>query len=246
MTALKNLSRQSAPAFELKARMMTLSILRVLSADIANLFRQLDAKIATAPDLFQNFPILLDFEDLPEDAQRGFDIAQLNWQLRDRSFVPVGLRGAGDVLTGIAAGVGIGVIAAAPERVRKQAKSEATQPIATNMLIRQPVRSGQQIYAEGGDAIILSTVSPGAEVLADGNIHIYGSLRGRALAGVRGNTEARIFCHDLDPELIAIAGHYCLSDSIDESRRGTSVQIFLRDESLIIEGLQAQRLETTK
>ena len=73
MTALKNLSRQSAPAFELKARMMTLSILRVLSADIANLFRQLDAKIATAPDLFQNFPILLDFEDLPEDAQRGFD-----------------------------------------------------------------------------------------------------------------------------------------------------------------------------
>jgi septum site-determining protein MinC len=231
---------QAPPAFEIKGRMVTLSMLRVLTSDLDALREQLDAKIAAAPDLFHNFPVLLDFEGLPGDSQGAFDIARLDRLLRERSFVPVGIRGAGDVLSGIAAGVGLGVVSAgaSAEAVRRKAVTDSAAPArGPNVLIKDPVRSGQQIYAKGGDLVVLSTVSPGAELLADGNIHIYGSLRGRALAGVAGNTDARIFCRDLDAELVSIAGHYRVSEQILEAERRNPVQIFLKGESLVIDNL---------
>lgn len=238
MALVHNLAQPPQKAFELKGRMMTLSVLRVLTSDLDILSQQLDAKIAAAPDLFQNFPVLLDVEALPPDAQRAFDIARLDRLLRERSFVPVGMRGAGDVLCGIAAGVGIGVISAGVSAARrKPAKDAAATPRSANVLVQAPVRSGQQIYAKDGDLTVLSTVSPGAEIMADGNVHVYGSLRGRVLAGVSGNTAARIFCRDLDAELVSIAGHYWISEKIQESDRGRPVQIFLNGESLIIEPL---------
>jgi len=92
---------------------------------------------------------------------------------------------------------------------------------------KTPVRSGQQVYAEGCDLTVLSTVSAGAEVIADGSIHIYGALRGRALAGARGNTEARIFCREFQAELVAIAGHYKVLDDIPDQLRGKPVQVWL-------------------
>lgn len=240
MALIQHFPKDPPPAFELKGRMMPLSVLRVLTTDLDVLSEQLDAKIATAPDLFQNFPVVLDFDGLSNDAQNAFDIAGLDRLLRERSFMPVGLRGAGDVLTGIAAGVGIGVISTGvttePNR-RKAAKEASVQTRAANLLIKEPVRSGQQVYAKGGDLVVLATVSPGAEILADGNIHIYGALRGRALAGVKGNAEARIFCRSLDAELISIAGHYRVSEKIPESERQHPVQIFLSGDSLVIESL---------
>ncbi len=230
--------RDSPRAFELKGRMMALSVLRVLSADVRFLAEQLDAKIATAPNLFQNFPVLLDFEALPQEAQEGFDIGWFDRVLRERSFVPVGLSGAGDVLRGIAAGVGIGVISSGlAAAARQTAKAAAPAPQSTNLFIKEPVRSGQQVYARGGDLTVLAPVSQGAEIMADGNIHIYGSLRGRALAGVQGDTEARIFCHDLDAELVAIAGHYQTSEKFRETSRNCPVQIFLNGKGLVIEPL---------
>lgn len=240
MALIQHFPKEPPPAFELKGRMMPLSVLRVLTTDLDALCDQLDAKIASAPDLFQNFPVVLDFDGLSSDAQNAFDIAALDRLLRERSFMPVGLRGASEVLTGIAAGVGIGVISAgvtAEPSKRKAAKEAATQPRAASLLIKEPVRSGQQVYAKGGDLVVLATVSPGAEILADGNIHIYGALRGRALAGVKGNAEARIFCRSLDAELISIAGHYRVSEKIPESERQHPVQIFLNGDSLVIETL---------
>jgi septum site-determining protein MinC len=228
------------PAFELKGRMMTLSVLRVLSCDLDALREQIDEKIAAAPELFQNFPVLLDFEEIPAEAQISFDIARFDAMLRERSFAPVGIRGAGEVLKGIAAGVGLGVVTGGlrPEPPRRRsAKESSTTAETANLLVRQPVRSGQQVYAKGGDLIVMSTVSPGAEILADGNIHIYGALRGRALAGVRGNLDARIFCRTLDAELISIAGHYRVSEQIPESDRTHPVQIFLERDQLIVESL---------
>jgi septum site-determining protein MinC len=239
MAFVQSFPAHTLHAFELKGRMMMVSVLRVLTSDLDALRKQLDGKIAAAPGLFQNFPVLLDFEELPEDAQRAFDIARLNHLLRERSVLPVGLRGAGDVLAGIAAGVGIGVIAAGatPEAARRERMAEAEASKPANLLIRHPVRSGQQIYAHGGDLVVLATVSPGAEILADGNIHVYGSLRGRALAGVRGNDEARIFCRSLDAELVAVAGNYRVSDNFQEIGRGNPVQIYLRGDTLVIETL---------
>lgn len=101
----------------------------------------------------------------------------------------------------------------------------------------QPVRSGQQIYAQGTDLIVIGAVSPGAEVLADGSVHIYGPLRGRALAGVQGDTQARIFCQSLEAELVSIAGNYRILEEVDDVNRGRQMQIYLEQERLVIEPL---------
>jgi septum site-determining protein MinC len=119
MTFLLHVPDPTAPAaLELKGRMMPLSVLRVLTPDLDALRQQLDRKIASAPGLFQNFPVVLDFDELSDDAQASFDIARLDRLLRDRSLVPVGIRGASGVLAGIAAGVGFGVISSGNSSVR--------------------------------------------------------------------------------------------------------------------------------
>ena len=118
----------------------------------------------------------------------------------------------------------------------KEVKQAAPQPTnRATKIVKQTIRSGQQIYAPGGDLVIIGSVSTGAEILADGNIHIYGTLRGRALAGVRGNQETAIFCHSLQAELISIAGIYLLSDDIQEDKIGASVQVYMEDEKLKME-----------
>ena len=104
-------------------------------------------------------------------------------------------------------------------------------------VITRPVRSGQQIYAEGADLIVLAQVSEGAEVLADGHIHIYGSLRGRALAGVKGDVGARIFCQQFEAELVAIAGNFVLQEALPKELFKKSAQISLDGEKVIVEAL---------
>jgi septum site-determining protein MinC len=102
-------------------------------------------------------------------------------------------------------------------------------------LVTQPIRSGRQVYARHGDLVVLSTVSAGAELLADGHIHVYGALRGRALAGVSGDTSARIFCRSLQAELVSIAGHWLVREDMDDHLIGRTVQIYLKGELLVIE-----------
>ena len=101
-------------------------------------------------------------------------------------------------------------------------------------IVTEPVRSGQQIYAPDGDLIVINQVSPGSELLADGSIHIYGPLRGRALAGVNGNTEARIFCHSLEAELVSVAGSFKVSEDIEQEAWKVATQVFIKDERLQI------------
>ncbi|MDD1635418.1 MAG: septum site-determining protein MinC, partial [Methylococcaceae bacterium] len=115
-------------------------------------------------------------------------------------------------------------------------KTDTGADVTTTTLITQPIRSGQRIYSVG-DLVILAQVSAGAEIMAEGNIHVYNTLRGRALAGVRGNTEARIFCFDLQAELISIAGNYKISEDLDETVRNKPVQIYLQDQALIIKDI---------
>src|SRR5688572_14926263 len=114
MSSLLNFAKQPTPVLELKGRMMALSVLRVLTCDLDALRLQLDIKIASAPALFRSLPVLLDFEALPDELKGAFDIARFDRLLRERGFMPVGIRGADDVLAGIAAGVGIGVFFTAP------------------------------------------------------------------------------------------------------------------------------------
>ena len=125
-----------------------------------------------------------------------------------------------------------------PKEARTRPPPPAAYSTGTALLVTEPVRSGQQIFAERGDLVVVASVSPGAELIARGNIHVYGALRGRALAGVHGDSAARIFCETLDAELIAIAGLYKLSDAIDPSLRRRRVQAFLDDGTLRVEPLK--------
>ncbi len=121
-------------------------------------------------------------------------------------------------------------------------KTTATEPTTTSLtqtakIITQPVRSGQQVYAKGGDLIVLAPVSHGAELLADGNIHVYDVLRGRALAGISGNQSARIFCRELAAELVSIAGLYQLKDELPENSSADFMQVYVDNGKLAIKAV---------
>jgi len=234
-------SMERSAAFELKGRMATLTVLRLLSPDSEALSAQLDAKVVEAPAMLRGLPIVLDLGGMDEvDAgqlRRWLDI------VRGSGLVPVGVCGVAGALAEEARAQGVGVF---PDMVggsrggaRERTEEKPVEPDTTlGRIVEQPVRSGQQIYARGGDLVVLASVSPGAEVLADGNIHVYGTLRGRALAGMRGQREARIFCRSLRAELISIAGQYQLSEQMGGSESAGPVQIYLEDDALCIAPLE--------
>jgi len=119
----------------------------------------------------------------------------------------------------------------------KFAGQEVEYIVKAPQLVTRPVRSGQQIYARDTDLIVMGQIGPGAEVIADNNIHVYGPLRGRALCGVTGNRDSRIFCQSLEAELVSVAGNYRLLESIPEELRGKPAQIWLDEDRLNIEPL---------
>ena len=133
----------------------------------------------------------------------------------------------------------------APQPPARAAKAEPAAPAAAappssgepGVMHATPVRSGQQVYADNRDLTVLSTVGAGAEVIADGSIHIYGALRGRALAGAQGNPKARIFCREFHAELVAVAGNYKVLEDIPKELRGKAVQVWLDGDTLRIEQL---------
>ena len=130
--------------------------------------------------------------------------------------------------------------APAPERTAPERPAPAERPVPAATvrarLVTQPVRSGTQIYARGGDLIVVAPVSSGAEIIADGHIHVYGTLRGRAIAGAAGDETARIFTHRLEAELVSIAGHYLVSEAIAPEHLHQAAQVALIDDRLRILG----------
>lgn len=227
-------------AFELKGRMATLTVLRVLTPDVASLLTQLDERLAQAPDFFAGMPlVVMPAADVDPSAER---LATLAEALRERRLLPVALSGV-PAETAAAAGLGVLGNLEAPRsespvsssRARRDAPSPPAS--ASSRLVTQPVRSGQQVYARGGDLIVTAPVSAGAELMADGHIHVYDTLRGRALAGVQGDENARIFCRAMRAELVAVAGQYLLSDQISSELRGASVMAWLRDDELALTAL---------
>jgi septum site-determining protein MinC len=229
------LTSETLPPFELKGSLFTLTVMYLRAVDKDAIARHLTEKIRQAPGLFSNTPVVIDLEALAE-TRVTMDFAGLDRLLRERGLIPVGVRNGGVLLQAAATLAGLPLL---PESrsggtVRKPDKQEQT-PAWRSKLVTQPVRSGQQIYASQGDLIVLGAVSAGAEVLADGNIHVYGPLRGRALAGVKGDTETRIFCQSLEAELVSIAGHYRVIEQLDAAERGRPVQMYLVEDRLIIE-----------
>lgn len=221
-----------ADSFQLKGRLFTLSVLSVTSNDLTKLRQTIAAKVKLAPNFFQFSPVVIDVSELNWQKE-PIDLAALKDLLKEFNLIPTGIKNLPDNFLEAAANLGLAKLTD-----QQPSPSQPTvHPEGCNRLITQPIRSGQQIYAPGGDLIVLSSVSPGAELLADGNIHVYGTLRGRVLAGVNGDSNARIFCQKLEAELVAIAGHYKIFEELETQSETGPKQISLVDEQLIVSTL---------
>ncbi len=239
-------------ATNLKADKFTFPVLELLCDDIDLIANEVEAKVDQAPSFFRNAPVVVDLKALAEDAEVEF--AVLVGVLRSFGLNPVAIRGGAPHHAESAARMELAVLA---EERRQGGRREpaaaadngadadaADEPVPAahahrgpgpvNRTHLRPVRSGQKLSAPGGDLVVVASTSAGSELIAAGNIHVYGALRGRALAGVTGDERCRIFCQNLQAELVSVAGHYRVSEDIDESLRGRPVQIYLDADRLLI------------
>ncbi len=238
---------------ELKAAAFTLPVIRLFNTDTDAVTEHLGTKVGQAPAFFRNTPVVVDLSALPPHAG-DIQFPLLVGLLRGYGMVPVGVRGGNASQNRAAEAVELAIMGETTSRNSKQAAAEpepkpaaqaaarapeTAKPISgrTFKVVTQPVRSGQRVYATGGDLSVVGPVSSGAELLADGNIHVYGPLRGRAMAGMSGDAGARIFCQSLEAELVSVAGRYRVSERIPDVLQGIPVQIFLDQEILRIEKL---------
>ncbi|MDO9423412.1 MAG: septum site-determining protein MinC [Methylobacter sp.] len=230
-----------SPALEFKSSTFSVPVLVLAGNDVIIIEQQLQDKVNMAPEFFKNSPLVFDLQELNKH-DLDIDVAELTKIIRKLGLLPIGIRGGDAQQNQQALKLGIPVhsghtVAASSETQKQQHPEPESQAVAaTTTMITHPVRSGQRIYASG-DLVILAQVSAGAEILAEGNIHVYGSLRGRALAGVQGNTEARIFCSDLQAELISIAGNYKISEDLNGAVLNQPVQIYLQNHTLVIKDI---------
>jgi septum site-determining protein MinC len=239
----------SHTSFEIKSAQLPLVALMLKTSDWVLLAKELTDQFGPAgesPDFFDHDALVIDFSQLQSDPPLQ-DMVPLLKALRTCNLVPVAIRAAS--LEWMAAGLALGLVEATAEVQRVRVAAEAPQQDVekeirspVTMVIDKPLRSGQKVYARGGDLVVLAMVNQGAEVVADGNIHVYAPLRGKAMAGARGNANARIFSLCLDPELVSIAGVYRTSENpLPAGVVGKPAQVRLSDdglENLIIEPLK--------
>jgi len=199
---------------------------------IMNWLEEIDATLAHSPGFFVGRPIVLDLSAV-ELSSRG--IAHLISSLESRGIRVLGLEGVeasgleADLPPVLSGGRGCLV-----EHVEPQKVEVRTPPPVSSLLLRNPVRSGQRIVFAEGDVTVLGSVGSGAEIVAGGSIHVYGALRGRAMAGINGNSAARIYCQKIEAELLAIDGYYQTAEDIGETLRRQPAQAWLDGELLRI------------
>lgn len=258
MSNYTNTSTEVAPMFQLRGGLYPLTALQLLGTNLLAFEEQLTSKIEQAPKFFYNAPVVIDLQKL-QKPDAHIDYQQLVGILRSKKLIPVGIKGGTAEQQAAATLVGLPTLQDSAKEPRKVETETAAITTTTSSgklatppaeqetdsevhgsntkLITEPVRSGQQIYARGGDLIVLAPVSHGAELLADGNIHIYGPLRGRALAGVTGDETAHILCQYLEAELVSIAGQYKISEDIEQSVWRMATDISLEEGRLHIRPL---------
>ena len=241
-------------ALDIKSTQLPLLALFLKTEDLTALAQDLAARFGPegeSPHFFDHEGAVIDFSKLPADAT--VDLQNLLSLLREYSLRPMAIRGASPAITQAALEAGL-VLAPEPVRpalkpVAVEAQEAVAEPVydmprsVPTLVIDKPLRSGQKAYARGGDLVVLAMVNQGAEVVADGNIHVYAPLRGKAMAGARGNTQARIFALSMEPELISIAGIYRTSEKpLAADIQGKPAQIRLggpEEDKLIFEPLTA-------
>ncbi|EPC01814.1 septum site-determining protein MinC [Litchfieldella anticariensis FP35 = DSM 16096] len=238
-----NVDRASM-AFSFKGGMLPMTVMELTSADPERIREQLAGKLSQSPAFFQHTPVVLSVEKLDEPH---LALERICAVCRAHKLLPVAVRGGTDPVKQSAWALGLGwfppqeikprnlesVAEAAPEAPIDDADTSAGAA-SGGRIYRGTVRSGQQISAPDGDLVVIGAVNAGAEVLAAGSVHVYGALRGRALAGIHGDHEAGIFCRELRAELLSVAGNYKRLEDIDPRLLGHSVQVQLSDDQLSI------------
>jgi len=229
-------------AFDIKSASLDLLALILRTDNPEELTTALEARFGPAGDAPAE-AFLLDVEALAAAADA--DYGRLLPLLSRHGIRAVALRHPDSSMAEVASRYGLAYVRSSTpprqnlsEPVAKPVEVAAAPAPVAAMIIDRPVRAGQQIYARGSDLVVLAMVSAGAEVIADGNIHIYAPLRGRALAGARGNTAARIFVRSMEAELVSIAGVYrTIEQALPDSIKGKPTQIYLENERLVMTAL---------
>ena len=249
-------SAVAEPILELKFGQVGIANLRLFSNDPAALQAELAGKVAAAPQLFSRAPLVLDLSRLPQLPDEASTRALLD-AVRAAGLLPVGLAYGTSENEQLARALELPLFAkfrSAYERLpnetappAREAARAARDPLPATplpdikpvlaMRHAKPVRSGQQVYARGRDLVLHAMVGNGAEVIADGSIHVYGRLSGRALAGAQGDATARIYCSDFQAELVSIAGQYRVFEDMPAELRGKPVQAWLDGDKLILSKL---------
>jgi len=251
--------------FQMRGGSLTALVLRLREVWQTDHATILADAVGRAPGFYRSAPLVFDLRDLaqmPPEQVAGFSFEALTKAARAAGLIPVAVQNGDATLNALAASAGLAIAPALRAAPLPSGPSEQSPPLATKpaepeatvaatpepesepaeptqvktTIIRQPVRSGQMVRALG-DLVVLSSVSPGAELVAGGHIHVYGALRGRALAGALGDENAMIYAQNFDAELVAIAGIYQIAEGFDDSLRGKRICIALRNEELAYETL---------
>ncbi|MEH3085153.1 MAG: septum site-determining protein MinC [Xylophilus ampelinus] len=249
-------SAGTVPAFDLKSANLPLIAVVLKTIDPAALAREVERRVRDTPGFFEQDAVVIDLsqlydrhDGLPATApDLDIDFPAVMAQLRRLHVMPVAVRGATprQLRAARAAGLaeateepaGRAPAPAAPVVQEIEVVREVPVPGPATMVIDRPLRSGQQVYARGADLIVMAAVNHGAEVIADGNVHVYAPLRGKAVAGARGNTEARIFTTCMQAELVSISGFYRTSEvALPPDIDGKPAKIRLVGQKLLIEAL---------
>lgn len=228
-------SDQLPPPFDMKAGQFMIPTLVLRELDSAGLDAFLAQQVARLPSFFEQAPVAIDLSALGEGVQLT-EFPMIVGMLRGHGMIPIGVRGASVEQKAQALALELAIMPSGRRsngaKVEAPAARAVSPPSARTLIVEKPVRSGQRIYAESGDLVLLAGVSSGAEVIAEGNIHAYGALRGRAMAGVSGDAGARIFSRDFGAELVSIAGRYRVSENLESRYMGRAVQIALSGDAL--------------
>jgi septum site-determining protein MinC len=233
-------------SIEFKGSSFTLSVLYLKTSQLADIRDDLAKKIAQAPDFFYLVPIVVNIEKLDSSEEALVDYQAIKLLIEESKFTFVGFTGGiskeqrqrirelgfSFVNTAKAKVVEKQPVTANAVTASTEVTVEAPQQLFTDKIHRGQIRSGQQVYAKDQNLVVIGSVSAGAEVIADGNIHVYGSLRGRAIAGAKGHHHAQIYCQNLEAELVSINGNYWLSESMEE-HWSSPVYIHLTDSELM-------------
>ncbi|HEY6514595.1 MAG TPA: septum site-determining protein MinC [Steroidobacteraceae bacterium] len=231
----------AAPAIDLRFGQVGLMQLRIRSTDPGAILDELTGRVASAPLFFQRTGACLDLTALGREPQLE-EIRAVMDAVRRAGMLPVGLVGGSAAVESLSAALELPVLVpfrsqtqvapiVQPAPVAQQ-PAERTEPGIPALIQHQPVRSGQRLYARSRDLIVTSTVGAGAEAIADGCVHVYGSLRGRAVAGARGETSARVFCQEFHAELVSVAGVFRVFETLPPELAGKPVQAWLDGDDL--------------